>query len=147
MSDRADITLLANRLDAVEAKADKDAPIGERRTKVLGEYSDATKNVSLLVKSIGFGLIALFYTLRTEVAGSVPSTFLLYCIGVCGALTILADYLHYIFKARAALDAYENEGRHRRSSRNYVLGCLFYKSKQTFTFIGCVAVVPLIVLS
>lgn len=132
MSARTDMTALAE-----EALPEQELdPIGERRSKVLGEYADATKNISLLVKSIGFVLVALFYTLRAEVAGSFPASFPLYCVGVCGALTIFADYLHYIFKARAALDAYENDGRHIRTSRNYVLGRVFFKSKQAFTLIA-----------
>ncbi len=75
------------------------------RDRALDSFKEATKNISSLVKYIGFGLVAAFYALRPEISvfsqNSLPSI-LHISMGMIGFSVILSDYLHYTFSARTA---------------------------------------------
>jgi len=122
------------------------------REEALASYKEATRNISNLVKYIGFGLMAAFYALRPEISelsSDDPIRVLHMSVGLLGASVIVFDYLHYTFSARNAYIALLNKRhgfQYNRKLISYRLGRFFYFAKQISTFLGSMVIIILIIL-
>lgn len=118
--------------------------------RALEDYKYTTGQVSDLIKYIGFGLLAAFYTTKGDVADLAEGHWLELvhlATGLSAALIIFADYLHYLFASRTSHDAVlnvDNQFQFDRKSANYRLRRYFYYLKQFFTAVGAALVVVLI---
>ena len=122
----------------------------ENFERALADYQNATRQISDLIKYIGFGLLAVFYTTRADIDALPPENWLRYvhlAAGLSAALIILTDYLHYFFATRASYDAVLNKThqfQYDTKSICYRLRSRFYFLKQAMTAIGSSLVVTLI---
>ena len=118
-----------------------------RRDAVLGQKQYVTGRVSETCRYIGFGLVAVYYTLA--LSGEEFATVLIdrhellvRIFGAMGALAILADYTQYLAGARAADRALSraNEGpnsfRYNKKWLSYKIRSASYVAKQIFAFFG-----------
>lgn len=118
--------------------------------RALNDYQSRTKNVSDLVKYLGFGLLAAFYTIRSEINSLEEEDMLRQVhlgIGMSGALIIIFDYLQNIFAARSSMAALKdktNRHQYHKASLNYRFGLGCYYVKQGATAAGSVLLVYLI---
>ncbi|WP_306116852.1 MULTISPECIES: hypothetical protein [unclassified Roseovarius] len=118
--------------------------------RALNDYQSRTKNVSDLVKYLGFGLLAAFYAIRTEINALEPEDLLRHVhlgIGMSGALIIIFDYLQNIFAARSSMVALKDKSnfhQYHKTSFNYRFGLGCYYIKQGATAVGSILLVYLI---
>jgi hypothetical protein len=110
----------------------------ERRTEFAGRVSETTRY-------IGFGLLAIFYAM---IHGTEPFFFqmrstwplALRLMALCGAVTILVDYLHYVFSyiaADRALDRKDKPNLYDPEWIAYRLATYFFWAKQVAALAGC----------
>lgn len=70
-------------------------PSQQERTEDVKFYSVRISETS---RFIGFGLLAVFYAIKVEPSGSLAANdCLVMSVGVFGALSVLFDYLQYVF--------------------------------------------------
>lgn len=126
----------------------------QRRQKVLEQKQYVTGRIGESCRFIGFGLIAIFYTLKTskepfaqEIVAAHPS--LLWLIGSFGVLAIVADYLQYVMGSFAVESALANEAggyKYDDKSCSYRARSAFYWAKQVFVGIGAAGLILIMVL-
>lgn len=118
--------------------------IGERRASVLEEKRNVTGRISDSCRVVGFGLLAVFYSVRVggvdmEKIGTAHPC-LVWAVGIFGFLSVLSDYLQYTFAAfsvdsalKAPPHTYDD------NSLPYKLRYFFYIAKQWAVVAGVVA--------
>lgn len=111
------------------------------RTLVTGKISD-------IVRFIGLGLVAIFYTIRSSPDADTygaADKYILYVFGVFGVIAIVLDYLQYVANHYAIEEALlSKDKRFNDQGRPYRIAELAFKSKQIFTFGGALALVILV---
>lgn len=85
-----------------------------RRERVIDQKSEVTGRISDTCRVIGFGLLVFYFTVylnEGEAADRLRTgnSLSLFIIGALGALTIIMDYLQYLFGSHAAQAALKNE--------------------------------------
>jgi len=127
----------------------------DKRKVVLEEKRHVSSKISDLSRYIGFGLVAVVYTILTSDSKAVIKiyenyTFLLLLVAEFGAATILFDYLQFVggyFSVEAAL---KNEGdsyRYNSKSFWYQLRIIAFWIKQVIALLGAILLIIVITLS
>jgi len=119
----------------------------DQRQKVLEEKRHVSSKVSDLCRYIGFGVVAVVWTMLTsssEFASSVTANYQIYLLlsASAGILTIFFDYLQFLagyLSVNKALDS-ENS-RYDKSSILYKSRIFFFWAKQVTTVFGIVILV------
>lgn len=124
----------------------------DRRAKRIEEKTAVTAQVSETCRFIGFGLLAIFYTIMAgdgEFAREMQSQWLLvYTMGICGALAIFFDYLQYVFGVSSVKTALERESLDYDDQSWAYKGREFScKAKQLLVGIGAAALILTVLIS
>lgn len=112
----------------------------EERTKVLDEKRNVTGGISDTCRIVGFGLLAVFYTIKVgdEKLGTIETDH--YClflaVGLSGFAIILFDYLQYFFGSLAVEAAIKADNKYDKDSLAYKARVLFFNLKQYAVFVG-----------
>jgi hypothetical protein len=124
----------------------------EARKRVLEEKSKVSTRISDLSRYIGFGLVAVVYTILSSSAPRVVSIYEHYTnwllwVAVLGVITIILDYLQYLGGYNAVQQALKNDvGNFEYDDEScwYQLrnGAFFFK--QCTAFIGAIILVIVI---
>lgn len=125
----------------------------ENRQRVLETRRDITKNISGACRFIGYGLLAIFYTIKT--GDSIYSTYIrdtlspiLWLIGASGAATVLLDYFQYFFGWQSVESArLDVEKLYDKSKLSYKAWNKLFVWKQYTAAIGAIAIFLLIIIS
>ena len=81
-----------------------------RIENAIADYKYATDKLSETSRTIGFGLVGVFFSVAFA-ESAVLTSFMnhnklaLFGVGVLGSTTILFDYLHYLFGYWASVEA------------------------------------------
>ncbi len=126
-----------------------------KRKVVLEEKRHVSSKISDLSRYIGFGLVAVVYTILTSDSKSVTKiyenyTFLLLLVAELGAATILIDYLQFVggyFAVEAALKNEDDSYRYNPKSFWYQLRIITFWIKQVTAFLGALFLIIVITLS
>lgn len=124
----------------------------EDRRKRLYEFKEkVTTKLSDIVRFIGLGLIAVFYTIKT---GTTYPSFtkcqdiLLYAVGIAGVLSILLDYIQYVANYASVDAALKRENlKYDRASGSYRMAEFAFRSKRHVTTAGALALVALVLFT
>jgi hypothetical protein len=117
------------------------------RAQEDSDYNSA--RISETSRYVGFGLLAAYYAIKVtppETLSVNPCVAL--TVGVCGAFTVLLDYLHYAFGYYGARAALKDEPEH-SYARGLAGACFALKTwcfvgKQLAAVAGSIALVILI---
>ena len=114
------------------------------RSNVLEEKKNVTSRISDSCRVVGFGLLAVFYSVRVgggdmgKIGAAHP--YLVWAVGGFGFLSVLFDYLQYTFAAWAVENALKTlDYKYDPSSLSYILRHYFYVAKQFAIIFGVVA--------
>jgi hypothetical protein len=113
---------------------------------IFDDLSNASENITTLSRFIGFGLVALSFTLLsgTEdplVAVARDYKTMIALIAVLGVLTILCDYLHFLFSYLTSSKARKRKDKPFYVRTEWVFRKLrygFFICKQAIAFLGSV---------
>ncbi|WP_192258386.1 hypothetical protein [Mesorhizobium caraganae] len=124
----------------------------EDRRKRLYEFKEkVTTKLSDIVRFIGLGLIAVFYTIKTGDAYANYTKcqeLLLYVVGIAGVLSILLDYLQYVANYASVDAALKRENlKYDRTSGPYRAAELAFRWKRHVTTAGAVALIALVLFT
>lgn len=125
------------------------------RDKVLSEKASVSSRISDLSRYIGFGLVAVVYTILTAKPGALSESYsqytdLLLWAGLFGVLTIVLDYLQYLggyFSVGQALKNKEGGYRYPSETFAYKFRSFAFWAKQFTTFVGTTLLMIAMVLS
>lgn len=126
-----------------------------KRKVVLEEKRHVSSKISDLSRYIGFGLVAVVYTILTSDSESVIRiyenyTFLLLLVAELGAATILFDYLQFVggyFAVEAALNNEDDSYRYNPKSFWYQLRNIAFWIKHVTALLGAILLIFVITLS
>jgi hypothetical protein len=120
--------------------------IKQRRTDVSARVSETTRY-------IGFGLLATFYAIISgndaffvDLRSNWPLPLRL--MALCGAVTILLDYLHYVFgylTTERVLDRPDKKPLYNTAWPTYRAEIFCFWAKQVAAFAGCCLLIFLVV--
>ncbi|MBY8977635.1 hypothetical protein KHP62_17615 [Rhodobacteraceae bacterium NNCM2] len=121
----------------------------------LEDKANVSNRISETVRYIGFGLVAVFYTIRNtdnEVFSNLPQDYfyLFISIGFFGALTLVFDYFQYLagyFSVNDALRREQEKFAYNTATRAYRLRTVFFWAKQIAAGLGSGALVASIVVN
>jgi hypothetical protein len=127
-----------------------------RRESVIEQKQYVTSRVSETCRFIGFGLLAVYYTLSISnepfaVSLLASREWLVRAFGAAGALTVFFDYLQYVAGGRAANKALNrtNEGkksyRYNKKWMSYRIREFSFVAKQVFAFVGSTILIFLMI--
>ena len=128
-----------------------DPSIRSDRSNVLEEKKNVTSRISDSCRVVGFGLLAVFYSVRVgggemEKIGTAHP-YLVWAVGGFGFLSVLFDYLQYTFAAWAVGNALKTlDYKYDPNSYAYILRHYFYVAKQVAIILGVVALGYLFVM-
>jgi hypothetical protein len=117
----------------------KNVRLMEARTAITARLSETTR-------FIGFGLLAVYFAVRTAETGfashlDAEYPCILALIGLCGVFSILLDYLQYWFASESVADAMK------RATKDYDTDLFVYKARgATFVLKQCAAVIGSVLL-
>jgi hypothetical protein len=88
--------------------------LSEKRHDILQQKQEVTARVSETTRYVGFGLLAVYYALRTANDGYAQTLaqehpVLVGLVGLSGLVAIILDYLQYFFGSRSVNDALQRE--------------------------------------
>lgn len=123
-----------------------------RRKSRLEEKQVVTSRISETCRYIGFGLLALFYTMKTSDGRFAQElvanhSFALYVLGASGAAAVLFDYLQYMAGSVAverALNREDTAHLYSTEWRSYQAREACFWAKQAAALIGVVCLAYLI---
>ena len=123
-----------------------------RETELLEEKKTLTARISESVRFIAFGFLAIFYTVYTDDKGfgallkeQPCSKAALFVVGICGAVTILFDYLQYVAGASSVKQALASDDKYfDKSTFAYRARAFCYNAKQVLIFVGCAALIAFV---
>lgn len=128
-------------------------PEDEKRGRIFDDLGDVTSRISETTRFVSFGLIAIYYTLRTSTDGlgaELQNQFprAVAVVGLCGAVALLLDYLQYWFGNRAGWEALDRPGisYSKRSFWYRARGWTFH-IKQGFAVVGALVLIALFAFS
>ncbi|MEJ5220154.1 hypothetical protein WG622_18010 [Cognatishimia sp. D5M38] len=132
--------------------------LADRKKAVLEQKQYVTGRVSETCRFIGFGLVAIYYTLTVSGEQYAKELFESYtwyirAFGAFGALTVFLDYIQYIAGDRAAARALtrtndgNNSYRYSKKWLSYKVRGWSYFAKQLFCFLGSASLVYVMVTS
>ncbi|TDH38838.1 hypothetical protein E2A64_07020 [Pseudohoeflea suaedae] len=130
-----------------------DEDLKARREKVIQTKADITGNISSTCRFVGFGLLAIFYTIQTGDSGYAQAVRLslgwwLWIVGVSGAITILLDYLQYVFAWRSVASALADpEYLYDTKSLSYCSWTTLFILKQCASVFGVAALCAVVIFS
>lgn len=124
------------------------------RSKVMDERRNVTSRISDMCRFVGFGLLAVFYGIKAgtgDFADAMQAKdSLLLAVGIFGVLTILLDYLQYLFAYVAVEDALTRKAEgytYDDRSCSYKAWVAFFWMKQAAVGIGVIILFWLILAS
>ncbi|MDX8449115.1 MULTISPECIES: hypothetical protein [Mesorhizobium] len=124
----------------------------EGRKKGLREFKErVTTKLSDIVRFIGLGLVAVFYTIKT--GSSYPNfnalqDILLYTVGLAGVLSVLLDYIQYVANYESVEAALRRDNfTYDKDSKPYKRAEFAFKWKQRVTSLGAVALIALVLFT
>ena len=118
----------------------------------IADKTAVSSRIGETVRFIGFGLVAVFYTIQTnnEPSQQQPDLNWMYIIvGFFGVITILFDYFQYLsgyFSAKAAAKRSDSNFAYNRKWLSYQLREFFFWAKQVSAAIGSFALVSAMLL-
>jgi hypothetical protein len=121
------------------------------RERLLEQKKEVTSRISDLCRYIGFGLMIVFFTLKSggfakylESPTTVQSV-LIWVFGAAGALTIVSDYFQYV-AANASVEAAlrRKEQNYDEAAWAYRLRVWLFVVKQWLAAIGAIALAILV---
>ncbi|RUW68614.1 hypothetical protein EN858_17535 [Mesorhizobium sp. M4B.F.Ca.ET.215.01.1.1] len=122
-----------------------------RRERLYGFKTDVSAKLSDIVRFIGLGLVAIFYTIKT---GNTYVSFgylqlgLLYLVGLSGVFAILLDYIQYASNYVSVDEALNRPTlRYDKDSKSYRRAEFAFAWKQRLTLSGALALIALVVLT
>lgn len=132
--------------------------LSARRMRCLADKDYVTGRVGESCRYIGFGLVAVFYTIATSDGAFPKELWINYdwwilAFGSLGALTVLFDYVQYLagdFSARLAMkrdDAGHNSYLYDKKWLSYRLRSAAYVIKQLCTLLGAVILTYVMIIS
>ena len=117
------------------------------RDTVLGEKRHVTSKISDNCRFIGFGLLALYYTIMSSEHGfgleiRTLHSLVIQGIGVAGALAVVFDYLQYVFGYFSVNQALAREdNNYNANSCAYKARAFLFYAKQIAAGFGALLVV------
>ncbi len=121
----------------------------QRRLRVLDEKRHVTSRLSENIRYIGFGLLAIYYTIKfgdAEFAKSLRHLVGVAIIGVSGAAAVTLDYAQYLFATWAVDEALDNEtAEYNKKSWWYGARELAFQWKQLAAAVGAASLILLLV--
>jgi hypothetical protein len=134
---------------------DADIKAEEQRAKVLEQKASVSSRISDLSRYIGFGLVAVVYTILTAKPGALSESYsqysdLLLLAGLLGVITILFDYLQFLsgyFSVSQALKNQKGAYRYPDNTVAYKFRNVAFWLKQITTFAGTVLLLIAMFLS
>jgi len=121
------------------------------RKDVLAEKRHVTGKISDNCRFIGFGLLAVYYAIMSGAGTSFGASlrlehpYAVQLIGMSGVLTILFDYLQFLFASRSVDQALKrSDNSYNSKSLAYKARSSFYYAKQWSTFIGAATLVYIV---
>jgi hypothetical protein len=127
----------------------------DARKAVLEEKKHVSSKISDLSRYIGFGLVAVVYTILTSDSELVISIYRNYTswllgVAVLGIFTIILDYLQFLggyFNVQNALKNKEGNYSYNNESCSYKLRDIAFKFKQVTAFLGAFILIYVIARS
>ncbi|MDH5524738.1 MAG: hypothetical protein OEY01_12195 [Desulfobulbaceae bacterium] len=120
--------------------------IEEQRKKVLDEKFKVSSRISDLSRYIGFGLVAIVYTILTSDSVAITKLYgnknTLILVAAClGAVTIVLDYVQFLAGYFSVQEALENEAgqyKYNNQSIAYTARNFAFWAKQTSALFGAI---------
>ncbi|OBQ59605.1 hypothetical protein EFV37_21990 [Mesorhizobium loti] len=110
-----------------------------------------TTKISDIVRFIGLGLIAVFYTIKNGAAykGFSPAQYLiLYIVGISGVISIFLDYIQYNANYYSVDTALKKENlNYEKESFSYRTAEFAFRWKRHVTTFGAAALIVLVLLT
>ncbi|RWL80298.1 MAG: hypothetical protein EOR67_21035 [Mesorhizobium sp.] len=123
----------------------------DRRKRLYDFKEKVTTKLSDIVRFIGLGLIAVFYTIKNGTAYKTfdhTQTYLLYFVGVTGVVSILLDYIQYVANFASVDAALKKDNlKYEKESCSYRTAELAFKWKRHVTTIGALALIALVLFT
>ena len=123
------------------------------RQNIIDSYTDTTKEISIMVRYIGFGLVAVSYGILTT-ENKIFSTIIkqysseLVAVMIIGIFAVLFDYFQYLFKLMSINEALKDtDNKYNNDSFWYKGAKCFFKLKQIATIIGVSLLITLVVIA
>lgn len=131
------------------------AQLEARRAIIREEKSYLTSRMSESCRYVGFGLLAIFYTIRSAGADNTFAQSLMsdhaavvFLVGAFGAITILLDYLQYFFGQHSAVVALKShDALYNPASLSYQGRMFCYATKQITVAVGSALLVVLVLIA
>jgi hypothetical protein len=138
----------------IDESGDSTPKLEARRQLRLAEKAAVTGRIGETCRFIGFGVLAIFYTLITSdkpFATAIGSNhrFSLYLAGVTGSITVFTDYLQYLcgaWSVEKTLHRTDNTYLYNTRWTSYKGRLLFYWIKQISALVASGSVVYIIVV-
>lgn len=136
----------------VDESRDESAKLEALRQIRLGEKNYVTGRIGETCRFIGFGVLAIFYTVLTSdkpFAQDIVTNhgIALYLTGLTGATAIFSDYLQYLcgaFAVEKALSREDGKLHYKKSWFSYKLRRIFYWTKQISALVASGSVVYIV---
>ncbi|MBZ0217851.1 MAG: hypothetical protein K8F25_14935 [Fimbriimonadaceae bacterium] len=125
----------------------------DARKAVIAKKAEISANISTTCRFIGFGLLAVFYTIQTgdsEFAAKMRTGLgcYLWAIGALGAVTVLLDYMQYLCAWWSAQKAMKDDDfAYSKNSYVYRAWHWFFYAKQWVAFFGAVTLCLMVFFS
>lgn len=124
----------------------------ETKRKRLFDFKEkVTTKLSDIVRFIGLGLIAVFYTIKNGAAYknfSETQTVLLYFVGIAGVISIFLDYVQYVANYASVDAALKKENlKYEKESCPYRTAEFAFRWKRHVTTVGAVALIALVLFT
>ncbi len=146
-----DPAVLASDNEVAYEDKPSNALLENRRERRLAEKRYVTGRIGETCRFIGFGVVAIFYTILTsdqEFAKSIVQSDrnILFMTGIFGSLIIFFDYMQYLSGHYAAALALKNKESYLYGSSwiSYRAKLIFYWLKQIATFVASTLVIYMI---
>jgi hypothetical protein len=138
----------------VDQSGDDASVLEARRQRRLGEKNYVTGRIGETCRYIGFGVLAIYYTIITSdksfaIDIVANHRFPLYLAGLTGSVAVFADYLQYLAGARSVERALHRKDKaylYNTEWLSYKLRIIFYWIKQVSALIASGTVVYIVVI-
>lgn len=140
-------------MSGVNSKPIGDDELKANRLRLLNEKANVTGKISDTCRFVGFGLLAVFYTIKLDLKSLTPTfdslpSGLVIAVGLFGGLAIFFDYLQYWCGSRAVDHALSRSSRYDYDENRweYKGRKAFYCLKQLAVFLGVLSIIIVVLL-
>ena len=138
----------------LDRSEDEISKLEDRRKQRLSEKAAITGRIGETCRYIGFGVLAIFYTIITSdkpFAMAIASNhrFYLYLSGLAASIAVFSDYLQYLsgaWSVEKTLKRRENQYYYNTGWISYKLRVMFYWIKQVAALIASATVVYIVIV-